>query len=197
MECKDVRSQAVLRHFAFPRPVHCHTVPGHRRRTGSTRHARHLSRPCEAVVHIVSAGAAWRYDESEPSVEVGAGSGFIVDPEGIVVTNAHVVNGGNLFDVYLYGESEPRNAVLLGVSECDDLAVLDIRGSGFPYLLWQEAPLASSQVVYAAGYRSGEYTETSGRVQADARVATVTGLPSTRSCATQQSCTRATRAGPC
>ncbi len=44
--------------------------------------------------------------------------------------------------MYLYGESEPRNAVLLGVSECDDLAVLDIRGSGFPYLLWQDTPLA-------------------------------------------------------
>ena len=91
-----------------------------------------LVRVREAVVHIVSVGAAWQYDEAEPSVEVGAGSGFIVDPEGIVVTNAHVVNGGNLFDVYLYGESEPRNAVLLGVSECDDLAVLDIRGQRLP-----------------------------------------------------------------
>lgn len=124
-----------------------------------------LVRVREAVVHIESVGAAWQYDETEPSVEVGAGSGFIIDPAGIVVTNAHVVNGGNLFKVYLFGESEPRNAVLLGVSECDDLAVLDIRGSGFPYLLWQETPLASSQVVYAAGYPGGEYTETRGRVQ--------------------------------
>ena len=124
-----------------------------------------LVRVRAAVVHIVSVGAAWQYDEAEPSVEVGAGSGFIVDPEGIVITNAHVVNGGNLFDVYLYGESEPRNAVLLGVSECDDLAVLDIRGSGFPYLLWQDTPLAPSQVVYAAGFPGGEYTETRGRVQ--------------------------------
>ncbi len=124
-----------------------------------------LARVREAVVHIVSVGAAWSYDKAEPSVDVGAGSGFIVDPEGIVITNAHVVNGGNLFDVYLYGESEPRNAVLLGVSECDDLAVLDIHGSGFPYLLWQETALAVSQVVYAAGYPDGEYTETRGRVQ--------------------------------
>ena len=124
-----------------------------------------LARIREAVVHIVSVGAAWQHDEEEPSIEVGAGSGFIIDPEGFVVTNAHVVNGGNLFEVYLYGESEPRNAVLLGVSECDDLAVLDIRGSGFPYLLWQETPVASSQIVYAAGYPNGEYTETRGRVQ--------------------------------
>ena len=119
----------------------------------------------EAVVHIVSVGAAWPYGEPEQSVEVGAGSGFIIDPEGIVVTNAHVANGGNLFEVYLYGESEPRNAVLLGVSECDDLAVLDIRGSGFPYLLWQDTPVVNSQVVYAAGYPNGDYDETKGSVQ--------------------------------
>ena len=128
-----------------------------------------LARIREAVVHIVSVGAAWQYDEADPSVEVGAGSGFIVNPAGIVVTNAHVVNGGNLFEVYLYGESEPRNAVLLGVSECDDLAVLDIRGSGFPYLLWQETPVASAQIVYAAGYPDGQYTETRGRVQESGR----------------------------
>ncbi len=125
----------------------------------SLRHVR------EAVVHIVSVGAAWGYDEPEPSVEVGAGSGFIIDPEGIVVTNAHVANGGNLFEVYLYGESEPHNAVLLGVSECDDLAVLDIRGSGFPYLLWQDTPVVYSEVVYAAGYPHGDYDETKGRVE--------------------------------
>jgi serine protease Do len=124
-----------------------------------------LSRVREAVVHIVAVGAAWSYGEPERSVEVGAGSGFIVDPEGIVVTNAHVANGGNLFEVYLYGESAPRNAVLLGVSECDDLAVLDIRGSGFPYLLWKRTPVLDSEVVYAAGYPNGDYSETKGRVQ--------------------------------
>ena len=175
---------------------HCtHTLPLRKNRQGEP--VTSLVRVRAAVVHIVSVGAAWQYDEAEPSVEVGAGSGFIVDPEGIVVTNAHVVNGGNLFDVYLYGESEPRNAVLLGVSECDDLAVLDIRGSGFPYLLWQDTPLAPSQVVYAAGFPGGEYTETRGAYKMPAGAETVTGLPSTRSCATQQSCIPATRAGRC
>jgi serine protease Do len=124
-----------------------------------------LNRVHMAVVHIVSIGSAVPFAEPEPTLEVGAGSGFIIDPAGIVVTNAHVVNGGNLFQVYLSGEEEPRNAVLLGVSECDDLAVLDIRGSGFPYLTWQETPVLDNQLVYAAGFPDGKYSETNGRVQ--------------------------------
>jgi serine protease Do len=117
-----------------------------------------------AVVEILSAGRAMPYAAWETTVDIGAGSGFVVDPAGVVVTNAHVVNGGNLFLVYLSGEDEPRNAVLLGVSECDDLAVLDIRGDGFPYLAWQESPVLRSQLVIAAGYPDGRYTETRGRV---------------------------------
>lgn len=118
----------------------------------------------KAVVNILSAGRFQRYGEAEQSLEADGGSGFIIDPEGIVVTNAHVVNGGNLFEIYLYGESEPRNAVLLGVSECSDLAVLDIRGSGFPYLKWQAEPVRTGQAVIAAGYPGGDYVETSGRI---------------------------------
>ncbi len=62
----------------------------------------------------------------------GSGSGFIVDESGIAVTNNHVVTGAALIRVYVGGESQPRNARILGVSECADLAVIDIEGDGFP-----------------------------------------------------------------
>ncbi len=159
--CKQFLTLSLLLALAVAifAPHHAAAQDGRGDPVTALRHVR------EAVVHIVSVGAAWPYGEPGQSVEVGAGSGFIIDPEGIVVTNAHVANGGNLFEVYLYGESEPRNAVLLGVSECDDLAVLDIRGSGFPYLLWQDTPVVYSEVVYAAGYPHGDYDETKGRVE--------------------------------
>jgi len=94
----------------------------------------------------------------------GAGSGFIIDPEGIAVTNNHVVTGAALLKVYVAGETRPRNAKVLGVSECSDLAVIDIDGDGFPYLEWTDQPIKVGLDVYAAGFPLGdpEFTLTRG-----------------------------------
>ncbi len=96
----------------------------------------------------------------------GRGSGFIIDPSGIAVTNNHVVTGAALLKVWVGGESQPRNARILGVSECADLAVIDIEGDGFPYLNWYSGPVDVGLDVYAAGFPLGdpEYTLTRGIV---------------------------------
>lgn len=96
----------------------------------------------------------------------GRGSGFIIDPSGIAVTNNHVVTGAALIKVWVGGESEPRNARVLGVSECADLAVIDIEGEGFPYLTWYDGSVDVGLDVYAAGFPLGdpEYTLTRGIV---------------------------------
>lgn len=96
----------------------------------------------------------------------GRGSGFIVDPLGIAVTNNHVVTGAGLLRVWVGGEPEPRNARILGVSECSDLAVIDIDGQGYPYVDWYDRPIEVGLEVYAAGFPLGdpEYTLTKGIV---------------------------------
>jgi|YelNatPaOPRAMG01_1025707.scaffolds.fasta_scaffold03141_9 serine protease Do len=96
----------------------------------------------------------------------GRGSGFIIDPAGIAITNNHVVTGAGLLRVWVGGESKPRNAKVLGVSECSDLAVIDINGDGFPYLEWHEATPKVGLDVYAAGFPLGEpqFTLTRGVV---------------------------------
>ena len=81
-----------------------------------------------------------------------AGSGFIIDPEGIAVTNNHVVTGSGILEVYIYGRSDPENATVLGVSECSDLAVIDIDGEGYDYLEWDDTPVTKGMEVYAAGF---------------------------------------------
>jgi serine protease Do len=96
----------------------------------------------------------------------GRGSGFIIDPSGIAVTNNHVVTGAAFLKVWVGGESQPRNAKILAVSECSDLAVIDIDGEGFPYLEWYEGPISAGLDIYAAGFPLGdpEYTLTRGIV---------------------------------
>ncbi len=96
----------------------------------------------------------------------GRGSGFIIDPSGIAVTNNHVVTGAGLLKVWVGGEDEPRNARVLGVSECSDLAVIDINGDGFQYLEWYDGPIDVGMDLYIAGFPLGdpEYTLTKGIV---------------------------------
>jgi len=82
----------------------------------------------------------------------GFGSGFIIDPSGIAVTNNHVVGGASNLKVWIPGEEIPHNAVVLGESECNDLAVIDIEGDGFDYLDWYDGDIKVGMDVFAAGY---------------------------------------------
>ena len=105
--------------------------------------------------------------EFGPVAFAGAGSGFIIDPAGIAVTNNHVVTGAALLKVWVGGDTgRTYNAKVLGVSECSDLAVIDIEGDGFPYLQWRAGSISVGLDVYAAGFPLGdpEFTLTKGIV---------------------------------
>jgi serine/threonine-protein kinase len=53
------------------------------------------------------------------------GSGWVLDAgQGLIVTNGHVVNGGQSFQVGVNGEL--RRATIVGNAPCDDLAVLKV-----------------------------------------------------------------------
>ncbi|HJQ95733.1 MAG TPA: serine protease, partial [Acidimicrobiia bacterium] len=86
----------------------------------------------------------------------GSGSGFIIDPSGISVSNSHVVSGAGLLDVHIGGSAETVNAQILGVSECNDLAVIDLDGEGYNYLEWYDGDIFAGLEVQAAGYPLGE-----------------------------------------
>lgn len=125
-----------------------------------------LDDAASAVVRIEARGTF-----VEPAVgafeSAGSGSGFIIDPSGIAVTNNHVVTGAGLLQVFV-GEDQtsPLNARVLAVSECSDLAVIDIDGEGFPYLSWYDGEIKPGVDVFSAGFPLGtdEYTLTSGIV---------------------------------
>jgi serine protease Do len=96
----------------------------------------------------------------------GRGSGFIIDPSGLAITNNHVVTGAGLLKVWVGGDSTAHNARILGVSECSDLALIDIDGDGYPFLTWHSGAVDVGLEVYAAGFPLGdpEFTLTKGIV---------------------------------
>lgn len=72
-------------------------------------------------------------------VQAGIGSGFIIDPAGVIVTNAHVVQGASRIQVALRdGTTYP--ATLVGADELNDIAVLRIEARDLPTV-----PLGSSR----------------------------------------------------
>jgi len=109
-----------------------------------------------ATVQIVAQGSFMDPEFGMQYNSAGAGSGFIIDPSGIAVTNNHVVTGAAFLQVYVQGRDEPLNARVLGVSECSDLAVIDIDGEGFPYVEWNSTPVSLGTEVYALGYPLGD-----------------------------------------
>ncbi len=119
-----------------------------------------------AVVLIEAVGSFVDPYEGEQSGAFGYGSGFIIDPSGIAVTNNHVVTGGALYRVFVPGRDALVNARVLGVSECSDLAVIDLAGGDYPYLEFSSDLLRRHDEVYAAGYPgdSMEYVLSDGEV---------------------------------
>ncbi|HEX4980992.1 MAG TPA: trypsin-like peptidase domain-containing protein, partial [Ilumatobacteraceae bacterium] len=120
-----------------------------------------------AVVQIIAKGTI-RDPELGATSTAGSGTGFIISPDGIAVTNNHVVTGAATLEVYVGGELDRSfNAVVLGVSECNDLAVIDItEDEPLPFLEWYDGELAAGLEVYAAGFPLGdpEFTLTRGIV---------------------------------
>ena len=66
-----------------------------------------------------------------PMVQRGLGSGFIVKPDGLVLTNAHVVDGATDVKVKLTDKREFK-AKVIGVDKTTDVAVLKIDAKGLP-----------------------------------------------------------------
>jgi serine protease Do len=120
-----------------------------------------------AVIQIVSQGT-FRDPELGLADGSGAGSGFIISADGLAVTNNHVVAGAATIEVFIGGDdSQGYNATIVGVSECNDLALIDIRESDpLPFLDWYDGEVSPGTDVYTAGFPLGdpEYTLTRGIV---------------------------------
>ena len=116
-----------------------------------------------AVISI-SLGAADRGAEFEP---IGAGSGFVIAPDGYIVTNCHVVQNAPRIDV-TFMNGDRLKATLVGLDESTDLAVVCVNALGLPHAsLGESSGLRVGQLVIAAGNPYGfQSTVSTGVVSA-------------------------------
>jgi serine protease Do len=81
------------------------------------------------LVHVrVRRGAVSEEAREEPGEQRSTGSGFIVDPSGLVVTNAHVVTGADQIQVRL-SDGRRFAGKLVGLDSRVDLALIRIAGA--------------------------------------------------------------------
>ena len=62
--------------------------------------------------------------------ETGVGSGFIIDRDGYIVTNNHVVSGASEIKVYIRGHKDPFQGKVVGGDDRLDIAVVKIDPKG-------------------------------------------------------------------
>ncbi len=121
----------------------------------------------------------FRFNVTE--IPQGAGSGFIWDSQGHVVTNFHVIRGGNRAEVTLADHST-WEATVVGVAPEKDLAVLRIetpREKLHPISIGVSADLMVGQSVLAIGNPFGfDQTLTTGVISALGReINSMDGVP--------------------
>lgn len=115
-------------------------------------------------------GQAPQPSQPQTEREYSLGSGVIVNPDGYIITNNHVIAGAT--DIEVFTESHRKfRARLIGTDPRTDIAVLKIDASGLPTLtLGDSSKLKVGDLVFAIGdpFGIGE-TATTGIVSATGR----------------------------
>src|SRR4051812_5555077 len=99
---------------------------------------------------------------------VGTGSGFVISPDGYIVTNAHVVEGANGQIKAKVGDGKALDATLVGQDASTDLALLKVSSTGLkPLALADSSGVQVGDPAYAIGNPFGlDRTLTVGVVSA-------------------------------
>ena len=113
-----------------------------------------------SVVTVLNEQRFSSQDDGEELQPVGSGTGFIIDDDGHIVTNAHVVAGGDQFEV-VFADGSVHDAELVGSDPLSDLAVVrvdvDLPGT---VALGDSDELRPGQPVLAIGSPLGAFTNT-------------------------------------
>ena len=106
-----------------------------------------------ATIQIIAEGTSVDPQQGTQLNAGWAGTGFFISADGLAVTNNHVVTGAAILKAYIGGDTSTEYGVrVVGVSECSDLAVVQVDTQNVSFLKWYEGKLKTGMEVYAAGY---------------------------------------------
>ncbi|BCS90016.1 Do family serine endopeptidase [Pseudodesulfovibrio sediminis] len=111
--------------------------------------------------------------QGQPRKQLGQGSGFVITPEGMIVTNNHVINGADKVTVRFQNDKATYEAEVVGADQETDLAVLKIKiGHKLPTLaLGNSDAIQVGEWVLAIGNPFGlDNTVTAGIISAKHRI---------------------------
>jgi S1-C subfamily serine protease len=114
-------------------------------------------------------------------IERGIGSGFIIDPHGEILTNAHVVNGADTVSVTLK-DGRTFQGKVMGADPVTDVAVVRIQADNLPTVqLGNSEQLQPGAWAIAIGNPLGlNNTVTHGIISAIGRSSSQVGIPNER-----------------
>lgn len=97
-------------------------------------------------------------EDSSEMQQIGGGTGFFVTADGMVVTNAHVVEDTSATYTVVTQSGEKYDAKILATDSSRDVAIIKIEGVNFPVAqLGDSDSLRLGQTVVAIGYSLGEF----------------------------------------
>lgn len=126
-----------------------------------------VERISPSVVHIAVHQAAGRTRSGEPRERQGGGSGFVFTPDGLILTNSHVVHEATRISA-TFADGRHMPATLIGEDPASDLAVIRVDEPGLVAAeLGDSQRLRVGQIAIAIGAPYGfQSTVTAGVVSA-------------------------------
>jgi 2-alkenal reductase len=133
--------------------------------------------PSVVSINVVSRASGFSSSQNEGGFAYGSGSGFVIDTQGHIVTNNHVVDGATSIEVNFYDGTIARGEIV-GLDPDSDLAVLKVNipsESLHPIKFADSDQVVVGQSTIAIGSPFGEeWTMTTGIISALNR--TIQGL---------------------
>lgn len=127
-------------------------------------------RAVPSTVNVSNIRLARNMFYGEVEIPQGAGSGFVYDDKGHIITNYHVVQNGQSFVVTFHNDPKQYKAKIVGVAPEKDIAVLKLENTPTklsPIVFGSSKDLAVGQYSFAIGSPFGlDYTLTTGVISA-------------------------------